>query len=78
MSQQELADHMFVNRTLIARLEGKYKYRPTRDTILRLAQGMHLNNYQRNVLLCAAGYIPPELDGRWDASLQSCFLNHFQ
>jgi len=62
---RELEDRTGINSTYISKLEtGRMKHSPTRDTILKLAQGLGCNQEETDELLVAARRLPEELENK--------------
>jgi transcriptional regulator with XRE-family HTH domain len=62
LSQRKLADRSGVNYVTINRIINDYKYRPTNETIEKIARGLGCKQEELDEMLQAVGRIPTELE----------------
>jgi transcriptional regulator with XRE-family HTH domain len=62
LSQRKLADRAEINYVTINRITKDYKFRPTNETIEKIARGLGCTQEELDNMLQAAGRIPTEME----------------
>lgn len=74
LSQRKLADKSGINYVTINRILNDYKFRPTSETIEKLAEGMGCTEEERDEMLRAAGRVPELIENKFRESQKTSQL----
>jgi transcriptional regulator with XRE-family HTH domain len=74
LSQRKLADKSGVNYVTLNRILNDYKFRPTSETIEKLAVGLRCTEEERDEMLRAAGRVPEKIETKFGESREAAQL----
>jgi transcriptional regulator with XRE-family HTH domain len=74
LSQRKLADKSGINYVTLNRILNDYKFRPTSETIEKLAVGLGCTEEERDEMLRSAGRVPEQIETKFRESREAAQL----
>ncbi len=74
ISQRKAAEQAGINFVTLNRMLNDYKFKATRETIEKIADGIKCTDEERDLLLSEVGHVPEIVENKFSESIESARL----